>query len=117
MVFRFECLDIIADAFSYGPIEDDVKLTVLSMPLYAVFKKRHMFLPLRYEDIGILLGMSPDSLRQVGLRKAELLTARNEFLRFENEEELYLLSGPDEIDSACGDSSIFLSARATSGGI
>lgn len=117
MVFRFAYLDIIADTFSYGPIENDEKLTLLSMPLYAVFEKQNMLLPIRYEAVDILLKMPSGSLRNVGLRKAELLAARNEFLRFESEEELYWPTDSVVSDSKCGDAFTFFNARATSGGI
>lgn len=127
MAYRYVCLDIIADAYCFHAEHADQKLTVESMPLYAVFENTYSgkSLPLRYEAIQILLRAHQDHLFCVGLLKSELLIARNDILRFEAEEELlykpYSISSVPELSLFFSSDSMedWLSSNilATSGGM
>ena len=128
MIYRFAYLDVIADDLFFSCLTADQKLTIHSMPLYAVFAYKDRTLPIRYEAVDILLKLQSEALFHVGLSKGELLMARNAFLRFEAEQELYSVPESEEL-SGCGvlspdEFSEFLvtgflsfNTRATSGGI
>ncbi len=130
MAYRFACLDVIVDAYCFSDLTADQKLTVSSMPLYAVFERRGKNLSIRYEAVDILLRVPSEELFRVGLSKAVLLEARNEFLRFEAEQELgeredfsfyddyfSLLFSGDLDDSEALESLLSSSILATSGGM
>lgn len=89
MAYRFNDLDIL-DIQRFAEIPVDAKLTLSVLPLMAVFiNNRQQILPMSVEAVTVMLRADHELLERLGLRKSELLLARNAFIRFEQDEELF----------------------------
>lgn len=91
-MYEYKYLDLIEDRFFYSGDAAHEKLTLFSMPLYAFFERGGDVLPLRFAAVLHILQAENGELWRVSLCKSELLKARNAFLAFEKEQELYQIN-------------------------